>query len=112
MVVNGANGEQGSKPYGCGVSVSVHCSFRAHGQAVPCSYPAITGCHPDSGKPTVREERGACGNVGDGGMRHPPRLSKERVLETLRLRSYAPHFYPTATAYSVRSCLAPAARRA
>src|SRR2546430_4041483 len=55
----------------------------------------ITGCQPDSGKPTVRDERGACGNVGYGGIRNPPRLSKERVLETLRLRSYAPHFYPT-----------------
>src|SRR2546423_11263080 len=55
----------------------------------------ITGCQPDSGKPTVRDERGACGNVGYGGTRHPPRISKERVLETLHLRSYAPHFYPT-----------------
>ncbi len=25
--------------------------------------PMITGCQPDSGKPTVRDERGACGNV-------------------------------------------------
>jgi len=28
--------------------------------------PMITGCQPDSGKPTVRDERGACGNVGYG----------------------------------------------
>ncbi len=28
--------------------------------------PMITGRHPDSGKPTVRDERGACGNVGYG----------------------------------------------
>jgi len=26
----------------------------------------ITGCQPDSGKPTVRDERGACGIVGYG----------------------------------------------
>ena len=26
----------------------------------------ITGCQPDSGKPTVRDDRGACGNVGYG----------------------------------------------
>ena len=52
-------------------------------------------CQPDSGKPTVRDERGACGNVSYGGTRHPPRRSKERVLETLRLRLCAPHFYPT-----------------
>lgn len=28
--------------------------------------PMITGRQPDSGKPTVRDERGACGNVGYG----------------------------------------------
>ena len=28
--------------------------------------PEITGRQPDSGKPTVRDERGACGNVGYG----------------------------------------------
>src|SRR5438105_8670208 len=55
----------------------------------------ITGCQPDSGKPTVRDERGACGNVGYGRTRHPPRRSKERESETLYLRSYAPYFYPT-----------------
>src|SRR4029453_4586001 len=55
----------------------------------------ITDCQRGSGKPTVRDERGACGNVGYGGTRHPPRISKERVLETLHLRSYAPYFYPT-----------------
>src|SRR5881275_1858767 len=65
----------------------------------------ITGCQPDSGKPTVRDERGACGNVGYGGTRHPPRLSKERVLETLHLRSYAPYFYPTAlVGFQGRGC--------
>ena len=68
--------------------------------------PHIPGCHPDSGTPTVREERGAGGNVGYGGTRPPPRLAKERVLDTLHLRLHAPHFYPTATAASARSCLA------
>ncbi len=33
-------------------------------------------CQPDSGKPTVRDERGACGNVGYGGTRYPPRHRK------------------------------------
>src|SRR5438128_11422849 len=56
----------------------------------------LTGCQPDSGKPTVRDERGACGNVGYGRTRHPPRRSKERESEILDLRSHAPYFYPTA----------------
>src|SRR5215831_19358442 len=38
--------------------------------------------------------RGACGNVDQGGTRHPPRVSKERVLETLHLKLCAPQFYP------------------
>jgi hypothetical protein len=37
---------------------------------------------------------GACGNVNDGGTRHPPRILKERVLVTLCLKSRAPQFYP------------------
>src|SRR5712691_8791739 len=49
---------------------------------------------PDWGNPTVRDRREACGNVDHGGTRHPPRLSKERVLETLRLKSRAPQIYP------------------
>src|SRR5215468_917124 len=64
-------------------------------EGCPAIRPHITGCQPDSGKPTVRDERGACGNVSYGGTRHPPRRSKERGLETLRLRLCAPHFYPT-----------------
>jgi len=54
----------------------------------------LTGRQPDSGKPTVRDERGACGNVGYG------RAKRVRTAETptqpspsLRLR--APYFYPT-----------------
>ena len=72
----------------------------------------ITDCQPDSGNPTVRDERGACGNVGYGGTRHPPRRSKERESETLCLKSYAPHFYPTATVDSLHSYVAPATHRA
>jgi hypothetical protein len=37
---------------------------------------------------------GACGNVDNGGTRHPPRLSKERGLVTRCLKSRAPQFYP------------------
>src|SRR6266699_5695343 len=48
----------------------------------------------DWGNPTVRDRRRACGNVDHGGIRHPPRLSKERVLETLCLKLCAPQFYP------------------
>ncbi|MCZ6874711.1 MAG: hypothetical protein O7G88_14470 [bacterium] len=32
--------------------------------------------------------------MDDGGTRNPPRVSKERVLETLRLKLRAPQFYP------------------
>lgn len=52
-------------------------------------------CQPDSGNPTVRDERGAHGNVNYGGIRNPLLLSKERMSETLRLRLCAPCFYPT-----------------
>jgi hypothetical protein len=33
-------------------------------------------CQPDSGNPTVRDERGAYGNVGDGGTRNPLHVPK------------------------------------
>jgi len=42
---------------------------------------------------------GACGHVDNGGTRHPPRLSKERVLVTLCLKSRAPQFYPDSSCY-------------
>jgi transposase len=32
--------------------------------------------------------------VDHGGTRHPPRVSKERVLETLHLQLCAPQIYP------------------
>jgi len=52
-------------------------------------------CQPDSGNPTVRDERGAHGNVDHGGTRNPLLISKERMPETLRLKLRAPCFYPT-----------------
>ena len=52
------------------------------------------GSERSLGNPTVADRRGACGDVDHGGMRYPPRVSKERVLVTLRLKSRAPQFYP------------------
>src|SRR4029434_8341573 len=81
---------RGSKPYGEGVYVSQHLSFTWYGKATA----GRPRSEPDWGNPTVRDRRGACGNVDHGGIRHPPRVSKERVLETLRLQLRAPQFYP------------------
>jgi hypothetical protein len=70
--------------------VGQHLSFMLAGKAT-------TGkprSEPDWGKPTVRDRRGACGNVDHGGTRHPPRVSKERVLVTLHLPLCAPQIYP------------------
>ena len=33
------------------------------GEGRTMNEPMITGCQPDSGNPTVRDERGACGTV-------------------------------------------------
>jgi hypothetical protein len=71
-------------------------SFALYGKATvgrPRSEPAW-------GKPAGRDRRGACGNVDHGGTRHPPRLSKERVLETLRLQLCAPQIYPDLLSFS------------
>src|SRR5262249_4680889 len=91
---HGRAGEQwsarGSKPYCEGVDVSQHVSFAWYGKATV----GRPRSEPDWGKPTVRDRRGACGNVDHGGTRHPPRVSKERVLETLRLKLCAPQIYP------------------
>jgi hypothetical protein len=38
---------------------------------------------PDSGNPTVRDERGAYGNVGYGGGRNPPHILKRCVIRKL-----------------------------
>jgi len=42
-------------------------------EAPPEKYPC---CQPDSGKTAVRDERGAYGNVGYGGIRNPRRNRK------------------------------------
>ncbi len=48
----------------------------------------------DSGKPTVRDYRGALGNIDYGGIRFPFHRSKEWRSVTPLLRCYAPSFYP------------------
>jgi hypothetical protein len=58
----------------------------------------IAGCQPDSGNPTVRDERGAYGNVSYGGIRNPLHKLKRCMSETLCLRLRAPYFYPTSEA--------------
>ena len=87
-------GEQGSalgsEPGSDRVYVSQHLSSALAGKATR----GRPRSEPDWGKPTVRDRRGACGNVDQGGTRTPPRLSKERVLETLRLQLCAPQIYP------------------
>ena len=55
----------------------------------------ITDCQPGSGNPTVRDERGAYGNVSYGGTRNPLHIPKGCRTETLCLRLRAPYFYPT-----------------
>ena len=63
----------------------------------------IAGRQPDSGNPTVRDERGACGNVNHGGTMNPLHLPKGCMSETLCLKLRAPYFYPTTSACSQRS---------
>src|SRR5215831_16941010 len=58
----------------------------------------ITDCQPGSGNPTVRDERGACGNVSYGGIRNPLHTLKRCMSETLCLKLRAPYFYPTSGA--------------
>jgi len=58
----------------------------------------ITDCQPDLGNPTVRDERGAYGNVSYGGTRNPLHIPKGCRTETLCLRLRAPYFYPTSGA--------------
>jgi hypothetical protein len=70
--------------------VGQHLSFVRAGKATD----GESRSELDWGKPTVRDRRGACGNVDYGGTRTPPRVSKERVLETLRLTLCAPQIYP------------------
>ena len=50
---------------------------------------------PDSGNPTVRDEKGAEQKRGPWGNVNPPHTSKECESETLRLKLRALLFYPT-----------------
>jgi hypothetical protein len=70
--------------------VGQHFSFMLAGKATPGKPRSA----PAWGNPTVRDRRGACGNVDHGGTRHPPRVSKERELVTLHLPLCAPQIYP------------------
>jgi len=65
----------------------------------------ITDCQPDLGNPTVRDERGAYGNVSYGGTRNPLHTPKGCRTETLCLRLRAPYFYPTSRACMQRGDL-------
>jgi hypothetical protein len=78
--------------------VGVHVSLRACGKALGRERMKITDCQPDSGNPTVRDERGAYGNVSYGGTRNPLHTPKGCRTETLCLRLRAPYFYPTSGA--------------
>jgi hypothetical protein len=93
----------GSKPSRAGGYVGQHFNFARYGKATR----GKPRSEPDWGKPTVRDRRGACGNVDHGGTRHPPRLSKERVLVTLHLPLCAPQIYPDHRAawLALRRCL-------
>ena len=81
---------RGSKPERTGVYGGQHVSFVRAGKATV----GEPRSEPDWGHPTVRDRRGAFGNVDYGGTRTPSRVSKERVLETLRLTLCAPQLYP------------------
>ena len=79
-----------SKPRTRGVYACQRLSLIARGKArggKPRS-------EPDSGNPTVRDRRGAWGNVAHGGIRIPPSIPKGLVSETLHLPVRAPQLYP------------------
>ncbi len=82
--------DPGSKPESEEVYVGQHLNLVLYGKATK----GRPRSEPDSGNPTVRDRREACGNVDHGGIRNPPRISRERVLETLHLKLLAPQFYP------------------
>ena len=60
------------------------------GRAVSGKWRAEPRPEPDSGKPTVRDRRGACRNVNHGGTRHPlyNRKGTDRKLSTYRCARY------------------------
>jgi len=87
---NRSRDEPTSKPRARGVYACQRFSLVARGKArggKPRS-------EPDSGNPTVRDRRGAWGNVADGGTRIPPSIPKGLVSETLHLQVRAPQLYP------------------
>ena len=49
----------------------------------------------NAANPTVRNERGACGNVSHGRTMNPLHKPKRCMMETLHLKLSAPYFYPT-----------------
>jgi hypothetical protein len=49
-----------------GVYVDVHLNYRRLWEGGVAITGNITGCQPDSRNSTVRDERGACGNVMQG----------------------------------------------
>jgi hypothetical protein len=81
----------GSKLISGGVHVSQHLSFVFTRKATEGIRPRS---EPDPGNPTVRDRRGACGNVDYGETMNPPHIPKGCVSETLRLMLRAPYFYP------------------
>src|SRR5258708_34038970 len=69
-----ATGELVSKPMRCGADARQRLSFKCTGKA----HAGKPGPEPDSGKPTVRDHRGAWGNVAYGGIVNPPCNRKGR----------------------------------
>jgi len=73
--------------------VGKHLSFGLNGKVLEgnsiAANPAYGGRNP-----TVRDERGACGNVvSHGGIRNPLHRPKGCMMETLHLKLSAPYFY-------------------
>ena len=82
--------EAGRKPLREGVYVRQRLNLARGGKAAgrkPRS-------EPDSGNPTVRDRRGARGNVAHGGTVTPRCATERAAMETLRLQERAPRFYP------------------
>jgi len=74
----------------CGPALKVSVPW----EGLPPANGAEPRPEPDSGNPTVRDRRGACGNANYGGTVNPPRISKERGWKPSHLWLRAPHFYP------------------
>ena len=81
------------KPTLSGVYMNQHLSLLAFGKAAG-GYP---GSEPDSGNPTVRDRRGACGNVAGMGVGLRP-TGKPLDLPPNPTPVRASHFYPDGAA--------------